>query len=112
MTADNPYNLQRYEGFGKPPTDVLARGFMFSTRFDNVKYDDHAMALQKKCKEACLALESAINDIGTGGAGGAREKAIALTQLEHTYARCGRAIRDDQISRNGTAELMEGRGKE
>jgi hypothetical protein len=80
-----------------------------STRFDYVKYDETANDAQAKCKDACLALESAINAIGQGGG---REKAIALTQLEHVYARCGRAIRDDQISRNGSAELQEGRGNE
>lgn len=80
-----------------------------STRFDYVKYDDVAQAAQTRCKEACIALEAAIDAIGVGGG---REKAIALTQLEHVYARCGRAIRDDQISRNGSAELQEGRGNE
>lgn len=80
-----------------------------SKRFDYVKYDDAANAAQAKCKEACIALEGAIDAIGSGGS---REKAIALTQLEHVYARCGRAIRDDQIARNGSAELQEGRGNE
>ncbi len=78
-------------------------------RFDYVKYDDSATAQQLRCKVACIALEEAINAIGNGGG---REKAIALTQLEHVYARCGRAIRDDQIARNGSAELEEGRGNE
>jgi hypothetical protein len=80
-----------------------------STRFDYVKYDQIAADTQAACKTACIALESAINTIGVGGA---RERAIALTQLEHVYARCGRAIRDDQIARNGAAELEEERGKD
>ena len=80
-----------------------------STRFDYVKYDQIATDTQLACKTACIALESVINTIGFGGA---RERAIALTQLEHVYARCGRAIRDDQIARNGSAELEEGRGNE
>ncbi|MES3012643.1 MAG: hypothetical protein V4750_02800 [Pseudomonadota bacterium] len=80
-----------------------------SNRFDYVAYDEQAMDAQSRCKAACLVLEEAINAIGTGGG---REKSIALTQLEHTYARCGRAIRDDQIARNGGAPLQEQRGKE
>lgn len=80
-----------------------------SSRFDYVKYDDVANAAQTKCKEVCLALEAAIDAIGPGGR---REKAIAMTQLEHVYARCGRAIRDDQIARNGSAPLQEERGNE
>ncbi len=79
------------------------------SRFDYVQYDAISMAAQNNCKAACIALEAAINAIGSGGG---REKAIALTQLEHTYARCGRAIRDDQIYRNGSAPLQEGRGNE
>lgn len=80
-----------------------------SNRFDYVKYDEISTAAQAKCKEACIALEAAINAIGDGGG---RERAIAMTQLEHVYARCGRAIRDDQIFRNGSAELEEQRGAE
>lgn len=80
-----------------------------SNRFDYVKYDDKAQAMQSECKAACVMLEMAINGIG---AGGGREKAIAMTQLEHVYARCGRAIRDDQIARNGSAKLQEGRAAE
>lgn len=80
-----------------------------SSRFDYVKYDETSAAAQTKCKDACIALEAAIDAIG---AGGAREKAIALTELEHVYARCGRAIKDDQIARNGSAELQEQRGNE
>ncbi len=80
-----------------------------STRFDYIKYDDCALALQLKCKEACIALEAAIAAIGDGGG---REKAIAITQLEHVYARCGRAIRDDQLKRGVPANLQEGRSAE
>lgn len=79
-----------------------------STRFDYIKYDAISLEAQEKCKAACLAVEAAINAISGGG----REKAIAITQLEHVYARCGRAIRDGQIERNGSSELQEGRGNE
>jgi hypothetical protein len=80
-----------------------------SIRFDYIAYDETAHTAQARCKMACVELEAAIDAIG---AGGAREKAIAMTQLEHVYARCGRAIRDDQISRNGSAPLQEKRGNE
>jgi hypothetical protein len=82
---------------------------MSSTRFDYIKYDAVSLSAQERCKAACIELEAAIAEIGQGGG---REKAVALTQLEHVYARCGRAIRDDQISRNGSAELQEGRSAE
>lgn len=80
----------------------------FSNRFDYVAYDETSNALQSRCKAACLLLEAEINKIGVGGA---REKAIALTTLEHVYARCGRAIRDDQLAR-APAPLQEQRGAE
>lgn len=79
-----------------------------STRFDYIQYDDVAADKQTACKTACLAVEAAIAAIGSN-----RETAIALTQLEHVYARCGRAIRDDQIARaNGAVALQERRGNE
>lgn len=80
-----------------------------STRFDYIKYDDKSHAAQARCKAACLELEAAINAIGNGGS---REKAIAMTQLEHVYARCGRAVRDDQLARGAPSEAQEGRGNE
>ncbi len=80
-----------------------------SRRFDYVKYDEKAQAAQERCKAACIALEEAILNIGVDCA---RERAIAMTELEHVYARCGRAISDDQIARNGSAELQEERGSQ
>jgi hypothetical protein len=41
-----------------------------------------------------------------------RAKALALTKLEEVYMWIGKAIRDDQLSRNGTAELQEERNNE
>jgi len=38
-----------------------------------------------------------------------RAKALALTNLEQAYMWIGKAIRDDQIARNGSAELQEER---
>lgn len=78
-----------------------------SKRFDYIAYDELAQEKQARCKAACIQLEAAILAIGAG-----REVALALSNLEHTYARCGRAIRDDQIERNGEAKLQEGRSNE
>jgi len=36
-----------------------------------------------------------------------RAKALAITKLEEVYMWIGKAIRDDQIKRNGSAELQE-----
>lgn len=41
--------------------------------------------------------------------GAHRAKALALTKLEEVYMWIGKAIRDDQIERNGSAELQEER---
>ena len=38
-----------------------------------------------------------------------RTVALALTKLEECYMWIGKAIRDDQIERNGSAELQEER---
>jgi len=38
-----------------------------------------------------------------------RAKALAITKLEEVYMWIGKAIRDDQIKRNGSAELQEER---
>jgi hypothetical protein len=38
-----------------------------------------------------------------------RSKALAFTKLEECYAWIGKGIRNDQIARNGNAELQEER---
>lgn len=38
-----------------------------------------------------------------------RAKALALTKLEECYMWIGKGVRDDQIKRNGSAELQEKR---
>ena len=77
------------------------------SRFDYVKYDDWAARQQASIKERTELLSSLIECLPDG-----RAKSIALTNLEQAYMWCGKAIRDDQIARNGTAELQEGRGNE
>lgn len=86
------------------------------SRFDYVKYDEASVADQNEAKELCSRLEVFIDSLGTDDAhpGEMREacgrsKALALTKLEEVYMWIGKAVRDDQIQRNGSAELQEGR---
>lgn len=75
------------------------------SRFDYVKYDEKAIASQEKFKEAAVMLETGIElEIQCP-----RSKALALTKLEEAYCWIGKGIRNDQIKRNGTAELQEER---
>lgn len=77
-------------------------------RFDYVKYDDKAQVDQAEFKKLMEGLEANIESrLGIG-----RAKALALTALEESYMWIGKAIRDDQIIRNGSAELQEERGNE
>ena len=75
------------------------------SRFDYVKYDSDAMEIQKIFKQSMENLEMDINHFLVSP----RAKALALTKLEEVYMWIGKAVRDDQISRNGTAELQEER---
>jgi hypothetical protein len=83
------------------------------SRFDYVKYDDGAMADQDQSKRIVMRLEQFINSIGYAQAkltpDCLRAKAIAMTKLEECYMWIGKAIRDDQIARNGSAPLQEER---
>ena len=76
-----------------------------STRFDYVKYDDKAMIIQDEFKQRVYHFEQSIeaNLISP------RAKALVLTKLEECYMWIGKAIRDDQIKRNGSAPLQEER---
>lgn len=75
------------------------------SRFDYVKYDEKAIDQQNTIKTVTEALEMSINDLLISP----RAKALALTKLEECYMWVGKAIRDDQIARNGSAELQEER---
>lgn len=81
------------------------------SRFDYVKYDDVALMHQEGFKNDVGHLENKINTIGYAddSKASARAKAVALTKLEECYMWIGKAIRDDQIARNGSAELQEER---
>lgn len=78
------------------------------SRFDYVKYDETAQARQAAFKGKCQELEALLNVWLPDD----RAKALAMTKLEEFYAWCGKGIRDDQIARNGIAELQEVRNNE
>lgn len=75
------------------------------SRFDYVKYDSKAISDQNGFKETFEKLEGRVHDSLTSP----RAKALVLTKLEEAYMWIGKAIRDDQIERNGSAELQEER---
>lgn len=75
------------------------------SRFDYVKYDEQADEVQKTFKIRVSQLEECIDGILKSP----RAKALALTKLEEVYMWVGKAIRDDQIARNGSAPLQEQR---
>ena len=72
------------------------------SRFDYVKYDDKATDDQGAFKRVVEVLEIEIDQRLRPG----RAKSLALTALEECYMWIGKAIRDDQIARNGSAELQ------
>ena len=73
------------------------------SRFDYVKYDDKATDDQALFKGDFEELEACIDDRLKSP----RAKALAMTKMEEAYMWIGKAIRDDQIARDGTAELQE-----
>lgn len=75
------------------------------SRLDYVKYDEIATDSQAFLKNRFMDLENLI-DAKTVSP---RAKALAMTKLEECYMWVGKAIRDDQIQRNGSAELQEQR---
>lgn len=74
------------------------------SRFDYVKYDEHAVNVQTAFKAGFNVLEKMVGELGPG-----RAQALVLTKLEEAYMWIGKAIRDDQIKRNGSAPLQEER---
>lgn len=78
------------------------------SRFDYVKYDDLAINDQGCIKNLFEGTEELIRFRLQEG----RAKSLALTKLEEAYMWVGKAIRDDQIARNGSAESQEGRDNE
>lgn len=76
-----------------------------SNRFDYVKYDELAICDQQHFKILFQGLE----DLVEKQLKSPRAKALVITNLEQAYMWIGKAIRDDQIERNGKAELQENR---
>lgn len=75
------------------------------SRFDYVKYDEKSQLQQAKMKAVVEAVEREIDAHLMPGC----QKQEALKALEVCYMWCGKAIRDNQIMRNGGAELQEER---
>ncbi len=78
------------------------------SRFDYVKYDEKAVADQVAAKHWCMGLDELI----VKNLMPSRATSLALTRLEEAYMWIGKAIRDDQIARNGSAPLQEERNDE
>lgn len=78
-----------------------------ANRFDYVKYDTTATVQQAAFKEQFQTLEDLAEGLGSE-----RWREAFLMKLEEAYMCVGKAIRDDQIERNGSAELQESRGNE
>lgn len=74
-------------------------------RFDYVKYDEQAQRQQEIFKDLVMVLERKIWSLLQPG----RARNFAITKLEETYMWIGKAIRDEQVTRNGPAPLQEER---
>ncbi len=72
--------------------------------FDYVAYDELAQKQQAQFKETFIALERDMGGLKPG-----RAASLVRTKLEEAYMWVGKAIRDEQIARNGSAPLQEGR---
>lgn len=75
------------------------------SRFDYVKYDEKAEQDQAGFKELFQELDALVTRHLKPG----RATSLVLTKIEEAYMWLGKAIRDDQIARNGSAPLMEDR---
>ncbi len=75
------------------------------SRFDYVKYDETTQKVQERAKLLVQDVEHLITVHCKPG----RAQSLALTKLEECYMWIGKAIRDEQIVRNGSAELQEAR---
>lgn len=76
------------------------------SRFDYMKYDAQAELKQTELKAAIANVEGYV-ELHLPDSN--RAKSLILTKLEEAYMWMGKAIRDDQIARNGSAPLMEER---
>lgn len=79
-----------------------------ASRFDYVEYDNKAVKDQMMIKTLIGQLEDEVNTRLECG----RSKALVMTKLEEAYMWIGKGIRNDQIARNGSANLQEKRGNQ
>lgn len=75
-----------------------------TNRFDYVRYDETAQKQQELFKQKFQDLEATVAHFKPG-----RALSLVLTKLEEAYMWVGKAIRDEQIARNGSAPLQEER---
>lgn len=74
------------------------------SRFDYVKYDLDNQQAQHVFKITFETIAECLEAMPPS-----REVSLALTKLEESYMWIGKALRDDQIKRNGSAPLQEER---
>ncbi len=74
-------------------------------RFDYVAYDEKAAEDQRQFKAMFEEIEIACSRHLKPG----RASSLVFTKLEEAYMWIGKAIRDEQIVRNGSAPLQETR---
>lgn len=73
------------------------------SRFENIKYDDDSIKYQQAFKELFETLGDNVDEIFSEG----RTKSLVFTKLEEAYMWIGKAIRDEQLSRNDDNETSE-----
>lgn len=78
-----------------------------SNRFSYIKYDEQSMKDQKLLKDCFEGIEGIIDALPNG-----RAKSLVYVALEEAYMWCGKAIRDAQIARTGSAVEQPERGNE
>lgn len=78
-----------------------------SRRFDYVKYDEQATKQQAEFKQKFQELEAMAETLQEG-----RAKSLVMTHLEITYMWVGKALRDEQITRNPETPDVPERTKE
>ncbi len=78
-----------------------------SQRFNYIRYDESAAALQQTLKEQFEKIEETLYGLLES-----REKSLVLTRLEEAYMWTGKAIRNDQITRNSQTENIPERSNQ
>ena len=80
---------------------------MKRSRFDYVSYDKRSVDEQTAIKSNCQELEHCVNNILPDS----RWKDLFMDHLEIAYMAVGKGIRDEQIKRDESTQLEEGRGE-